>query len=161
MAGRRKQTMNIGKWLLIWAGAVAGLLAGWSCIALALWFFAMIPRFHGAHSFIVLLLAGLFLVLPAFLMAGFAVGMSCAFFWHSIVTKEQLESWRIGVLIVLFLPLFWLGFVYGLAATCLLAPLVIKKFNSGIAIGMDWWPKRRWRHWFGLANDWECDKNQR
>ena len=146
---------------LIWAGAMGGLLLGWSSIALALWLCRAIVQIFGSpiNSLFLLLLVGLLLFLPALPIIGFAVGMTCTFFWQSIITKEQLEAWRLRVLVVLFLPLLWLGFLNGIAAICLTAPITVKQFNRGIEVGMNWWPKRRWRHLFGLANDWEREEN--
>ena len=144
---------------LIWTGGLSGLLTGWSSVALALWFCSWILRFDG--SFLLVPLVGLLVLLPAFPIGGFAMGMACAFFWHSVAAQEQRDEWRLGVLMVFFLPLFWLGIVGGIAAICLLAPLTVKQFHRGLETGLTWWPRRRWRHFVGLANEWEREENER
>ena len=134
-------------------GICSGLFVGWFCFALALRLFWHLGQtdYLSRYSSFFLLVGAVFLLLPMFPIVGFAMGMTCAFFWRGCARKEQLESWRLWVLIPFFLPLFSLGLINGVASICIVAPMMVKPFNRGINFGVTWWGERRWRHFVGLS----------
>ena len=94
------------------------------------------------------------------LTLAYLMGLMCAFFWHQLQLSEAPIGWLVIVLILAISPALVAGDIDVFPVIFILFFLGIFPMRRGLEIGMKWWPKRRWRHLFGLTNDWERDEDE-
>ena len=139
-------------------GAVITVVIGWSAFGLITW---VVPQLEGQLQSWDLLpsslsywLAILFWI-ASFVAISFVIGVICALFWHPIASEDHYRFWGLWVLLAIFFPsMIFSGF------SALIFPFCLPVFGRGTDYGAQWWPNRRWRHLFGLANDWEREKDE-
>ena len=152
--------MSLARWnkpLRIFAGALCALVAGWAAVAFGIWLtFIAVDYLDPAPS---LFPAPQYLIgfgvlwLVAFPVIGFAMGLICAFWWHELAPIGKQQHWAIGLALTFFLPSAILSF----GAICLLivaVPLMAVALMQGIE------KQSRWRHFVGLANDYERENRE-
>ncbi len=137
-------------------GALGAIAGGWLALGVLIWVSLLLDE---TVSSLYVKSGGLFLGLAALLwilslpLLGWILGMICAYFWHGVADMATQQQWGLQVLLVIFiLPVFGFACAY---------PFVVWPFFRAIEFGNDWWPKRRHRQFFGLANDWERDEDER
>ncbi len=102
------------------------------------------------------------------------MGLAGSFFWHRMTARPRRYKQLLWVLI----PYYSFSFVwferesgsvsanygvFGLLAAALFYATIATLFSCwpldrSIQFGSKWWPKRRYRHFFGLTNDYERDE---
>ena len=152
--------MNFRYWSRMLAGAICAIFASW--LGLALFFYVALtlvwsnefwqsPVFDSAWlTWLLIVGFGLLILVVTFAVLSFAAALICAFFWHGVATVSNYERWGFWVWLFALAPAM---FVYGLGLVAFLPSLVT--FYKALDSGVQWWPNRRWRHLFGLVNDWE------
>ncbi len=138
-----------------WAGALCAAL--WSWLALALVQALLLPLHRnfdwGALVAIPLALCALLAIL-------FGAGVFASYFWLEITDPKRCTRWgEFTVLLILAPSLRWA--LWSLPVLIFAFLLAILPFDFGRDWGEEIWERRRWRHFLGLSNDWECDENQR
>ena len=95
--------------------------------------------------------------LVGLLILAYLMGLMCAFFWHQLQLSEAPIGWSVIVLIFAISPTLVAGGLDVFLVVCILFFLGIFPIRRGLEVGMKWWPQRRYRQFFGLANDYERD----
>ena len=142
-----------------WAGALSTLLLGWLAFGFTIWLSGEIlqrdPSPGSDYMYlpnIWFALAILLLWLSALASISFVCGAFCAFFWRDIADKNTYDSSGFWLFPLILLPSMLLCGL-GIIAFFPCLPLYYK----GTDFGNKWWPQKRYRHFFGLSNDWERD----
>lgn len=144
-----------------WAGT--GCAALWSWLASALIFFCsrgladtqFAQRAAGWFVSLICLAWWLTSVFPVLFMAG----AIASFFWHPLERICDLKIWGAWCVVIILAPLLLIDWLPFYLLICF-APLAILPFHSGLGRSAEWWRRRRYRHFFGLSNDWERDQNE-
>ena len=142
------------------AGTACAVVASWSGLAL-FFYLALALIFSDALgsapvfaaewlNWVFIIGAGLLIFMVTFALLSWAAGLICALFWHDVATKSVYERWGFWVWLLCLAPIIWW---YGLGLLVFLPSLVT--FYKAIDFGVEWWPRRGWRHLLGLSNDWE------
>lgn len=137
-----------------WAGALSALASSWLAFALIFWVAATL---FNAFDWGWLIAAPL--VLFSFFGTFFAAGVLCAFFWSPIADEQTCLNWGAWVVLMVLSPLLLIHLL-ALLLLILLYPLTVVPFHVGAEFGAHWWKQRRWRHFLGLANDYERDTSR-
>ena len=107
------------------------------------------------------------MLIPA---SGLVAGWVCAFFWHPIADRITSERWGAFVLLLIFAPAPPLAPLLSMGAWSWEAPLfwliitlpfALASFHRGVHIGFRWWGEGYWRHFVGLANDYEREEQDK
>lgn len=95
--------------------------------------------------------------LAAFPIISGVAGLVCAWFWHPIARREQCTKWGARTFFAVLAPAC-------LSLFCCLGLLVywpcLLVFSKGLDYGYKWWPRREWRTFFGLRNQWEREDEE-
>ena len=95
------------------------------------------------------------------------MGLVCTYFWHRInPAPPRLPATLLMLILYYGFPFLWslvqgdtdTGklFIETTFAYLLVGTLVsLWPLQLSIGFGLKWWPKRRYRHFFGLSNPWE------
>ena len=143
----------------VWMGAVGAIGAAWLTLALLVWVSFRITKldpapgiayFPSTRTMILLL----WLWAAAFPIISFIMALVCTFFWPFDTTEVERERWGFWLLSVAFAPLFLL---YGVGLLVFLPSLFV--LYHALDWGAQWWKRRRYRQFLGLANDYERDSD--
>jgi len=147
-------------WGRFWAGAISTILLGWLAFGFTIWLSAEILKRDFPESDYMYIPSGwvviavIWLWLSAFVSISFACGTLCALFWHSFANKNDYDNSGFWLFPLVLLPSL---FLCGLGVLAFFPCLSL--FYKGTDFGNKWWPQQRgWRHFFGLANDYERDE---
>ena len=157
--------MKLRYWSRMLAGAVCAILASW--LGLALFFYVALslilsdalsaPIFAAEWmNWALLIGAGLLVFVVTFALLSFVAGLICAFFWNGVATKSNYERWGFWVWLICLAPAIW---AYGLGFWAFLPSLFT--FYKAVDFGVEWWPRRGWRHLLGTTNQWEHESEER
>ena len=140
-----------------WAGTLVALASWWLCFAILFLLFDWSLNKSGLGLFFI---ASILLPLALIPAGGWAAGLICAVLWHPVADRVTCERWGALVVSLLFAPLLLLGWrdfftVSGFVAIAFVCALV--PFHRGINHGFRLWHEGYWRHFAGLANDYERD----
>ena len=92
----------------------------------------------------------------AFVSIFYGAGVIATFFWHAIVGVRKSVNWSVWAILLTFLPVLVINKLSLIFVICLF-PFAIVPFVFGADWGDNFWKHHRWRHFFGLSNDWERD----
>ena len=137
-----------------WAGALCAALWSWLAIAL-IW--ALLMPLH--RNFDWGALVAIPLALCSLLAIFFGAGVLCSYFWISVTDSVRSTRWGERTIALVLAPLLMLG-LWGVPLLVFAFLLAILPFDFGRDWGEEIWERRRWRHLFGVTNDWERDPDE-
>ena len=140
-----------------WQGVICAFFASWLAFALIVAVSILVSnRLQHPLSiafFVAWCLASLLLTL-------FAAGLICAFLWHPVAGAQTRRNWGAWFMLIVLAPLL-IAEPLAILVLIFLYALLLIPFLGGLERGEEWWPRRPWRHLFGLANPWEREENER
>ena len=152
---------------LLWQGTLAAVIAGSAAFVCARFVSSgFIYLFRTDIATGIRLAVGFILVFH--LVNLFWMGMVSTFFWHRVRPRPPRFLPQVLLILVLHLafPFLW-SFAQGttqnhfteMATAYILTSTLVSLWPLQLSIefGLKWWPKRRYRHFFGLANDYEYE----
>ncbi len=151
--------------LLFWKGTFSAIIAGILALVVADWVASLLTQLFAMDRTDSALFKIVFILI--FHLANFFwMGMTAAFFWHRI----RLQTERLVKLLLILVPYYsfpfiWMAahrqrvdFLAGVPFVLVATLLSLWLLDASIRFGLKWWPKRRYRHFFGLTNDYESDE---
>ena len=146
----------------MWKGALSTILLGWLAFGFTLWLSAEILKSDpgpGSDYFYIpnlwIMISVVLLWLSALASISFVCGAFCALFWHPFANKNHYDNSGFWLFPLVLLPAMLICGL-GLLAFFPCLPL----FYKGTDFGNSWWPKRGYRQFFGLTNDWEREEDE-
>ena len=137
-----------------WTGAICATLWTWLALALNFWVAALV-----AAQFSWGLWLGALYGLLAFVAIFYCAGIIGTFFWYCVANSKDCQDWGAWTVLIALTPILAVSPI-ALLLLIFLLPCAVLPFLRGAEWGEDCWKRERWRHFFGLSNDWERDNDK-
>ena len=144
------------KWQRIgrfWAGATCASLWSWLAFALTSAVMSLLyENFSWGQIF------GLGFGFVSFIAIFYGAAIIATYFWAKVAdnsgNNKKYAAWGTGTVMLILAPMVAVNPI-GLLVVIISCPLAFWSFRSGMPSGEYFWKHRRWRHFFGLTNDYE------